>query len=185
MECSEFLERFSDYFDDRADAGVIAEMDEHLSRCADCRRYHRTMEEGLRLARELPALDVPRDFRARLKHRIYHLEDGSAIARQRLGSGATAFSVLAIAVLMAVVAWIPTREGGLSGVDLPPLVVSAPPPASVAPGYTPPTLSRSLSAFTSSEFQEGIWGDPHRLLFRYSPISERRQGVFPARLGLQ
>jgi anti-sigma factor RsiW len=184
MKCSEFLARFSEYYDGGDSAGGASDLEAHLASCPRCQQYRWTVEEGIRLARELPSIDVPRDFRARLTHRIYHVEDGEAIARERLGSGTTTLAILAVAAFIALAAWTPLLDHRTS-VELPALVVSAPPGSSVAPAPAPPTFSRSLSAFTSSEFQEGIWGDPHQLLFRYSTVSERRVGPFWARTGLQ
>jgi hypothetical protein len=83
---------------------------------------------------------------------------------------------MAVALLLAFVAWTPSVRTATPSVDLPALVVAAPsPPASFTRRSQGPTFSRSLSLYPASEFQDGFWGDPHRLLFEFTTLSERRR----------
>jgi len=120
-----------------------------------------------------------------LDHRIFHLEDGASIARQSLGSGATMVSVFAVAFLVALAAWAPRLDTPIPAQELPALVVVDPPAAVFTPVRSAPTFSRSLSLFSTTEFQEGIWGDSHDLLREYSPILDRRREQAMARFGIE
>jgi hypothetical protein len=185
MDCRQYLARFSDYFDGQVEAGVADEMETHRSTCERCARYSRTLESGREILRALPSMDVPSDFRPRLDHRIFHLEDGASIARQSLGSGATMVSVLAIAVLTTLSAWAPAVSSSDEAVELPTLVVVEPPAPSFTPVEPNPTFPRNLSIFTTTEFQDGIWGDSHDLLRDYSRILERRRDQAHLRVGIE
>jgi hypothetical protein len=184
MDCHRYLAQFSEFYDGRAEVGVSQEMEAHRSACERCRRYSDTLEVGGDLLRALPTLDVPPDFRPRLDHRIFHLEDGVSIAREALGTGATTVSVLIVAVLVAFSAWAPAVKVMNPVVELP-VVVAKPPAASFTPARTNPTFPRNLSLFTTTEFQHGIWGDSHDLLREYSPILERRRNQALIRAGIE
>ena len=174
MDCQQYLARFSEFFDGMAEAGSSEEMEAHRSACDRCRRYSDTVEAGGTLLRALPNLDVPPDFYPRLDHRIFHLEDGASIARESMGTGATTVSVLAVAILVSLSAWAPAVTVANPAVELP-MVVAEPPSASFTPVRNNPTFPRNLSLFGTTEFQDGIWGDSHDLLRKYSPILERRR----------
>lgn len=184
MDCQQYLARFSEFFDGTTSPGLSKEMEAHRGECDRCRHYSETLETGGNLLRALPPLDVPQDFRLRLDHRILHLEDGSSIARESVGTGATTVAVMAVAALVALSAWAPTIGGPDSTVVLPPVVVETPPP-SFTPARTNPNFPRNLSLFSTTEFQDGIWGDSHDLLREYSPILERRRGQVLVRVGIE
>lgn len=176
VDCSEFLARFSEYWDGMARSSKRAEMDRHRTECPACRSYAKAFGDGVELVRSLPALDVPEDFRPRLKHRIYHLEDGAAIAMGTLGSGATTFAVFAMAALLAIVAWTPTVRGSAPAREQPSLLSES---TSTDPTFTEAapasTFFGRFSPVPSIRFEDGFWGDTHQLLFEYSSISERRR----------
>lgn len=192
MDCQEYLRQFSDYFDGLADAELSGAMDEHRSVCVRCARYAEILEAGAGALRTLPPIDLPADFRARLDHRIFHLEDGPSIARESLGTGATTVSILVLATLLAVSAWAPAVGVPRPMAELPALVVEGPAPMVEEPAQ--PTLTqessgtsfhRSRSLFVTSEFREGIWGDPHELFREYSSLSERRRAEAVVQVGSQ
>lgn len=185
MNCSEYLEHASELLEGGVDGEMALMLEAHLAECSRCRRHRVALERGLALLQALPALEVPRDFGPRLNHRIFHLEDGAGIARESLGSGTTTAAVLAMAVLLALVAWTPRMAGPRVTLELPALVVAGPPAQTFTPRARPPTFSRGVSFFTTADFQEGVWGDTHRLLFEYSSLSERRGGRYLSRIGLQ
>jgi hypothetical protein len=185
MDCQEYLSRFSEYLDGRAETHVSRDIEEHRSQCERCSRYSRTLEAGRSILQSLEPLDVPADFRPRLHHRIYHLEDGASIARQSLRSGATMVSVLTMAVLVAVSAWAPAIRLPDASIELPAVVVAEPPQPSFTLEPANPTFPRNLSIFTTSEFQDGIWGNSHDLLREYSPILERRRDQPIVRVGIE
>ena len=185
MDCQLYLARFSEHLDGRTLAEFSEEMEAHRSSCESCRRYAEVLEAGTKLFRELPALDLPTDFHPRLEHRIHHLEDGAAIASDSLGTGATTFAVLAVAAVLAVSAWAPKMGPGGHSVELPPVVVAEPQAPAFTPSPSAPTFTRKLSLFTTQEFRDGIWGDSHRMLREYSPISDRRRDQTLVRVGIE
>jgi hypothetical protein len=185
MDCKRYLSQFSEFFDGGAEAGVSEEMEAHCSACERCRTYTDILKAGGNLLRALPTLDVPPDFRPRLDHRIFHLEDGASIARESMGTGATTVSVLAVAVLVALSAWAPAVNVVDRAVEFPTVVVAEPPAASFIPARTNPTFLRNGSIFVTTEFRDGIWGDSHNLLREYSPILERRRTLAANRVWVE
>lgn len=130
MDCTEFLSSFTDYRDGLLAPAAEERLERHLQECASCRRYRKTVEEGVVVLRSLPTLPVPDDFRPRLQHRIYHLEDRDALSGPSRGSGVSAVAAAGLALLLVVVAWSPLVRSGEPEVSLAPLVVQAPrPPA--------------------------------------------------------
>ncbi len=175
MNCQQYLALFSDHHDGTLGEELGAEMDAHRSGCSRCAEYARTLEAGVGLLRSLPLPELSSDFRPRLDHRIYHVEDGPSIAREALGTGATTASVLAMAVLLALVAWSPGVKRPEPPVHLPAVVVQSPPAPTFTPRAPGPTFSRGLSLLPSTDFQDGFWGDAHQLLFEFSTLSEKRR----------
>jgi len=185
MDCQEYLLRFSDHLDGRTAGDESERIEMHRSECDRCSRYSQTLEAGRSLLQTMPDLDVPPDFRARLNHRIFHLEDGAQIARESSGSAATMASVFTMALLLAVSAWAPALGSIQPSVELPAVVVGEPPtPDFTLVPYTP-TFPRDLSIFTTTEFQDGIWGDSHDLLREYAPILDRRRPSAHVRVGIE
>jgi hypothetical protein len=70
-------------------------------------------------------------------------------------------------------------------VDLPAVVVATPSPPSFRPVSGSPTFPRTFPLHRTGEFQDGIWGDTHTLLFEYSSLSERRRDLDLVRTGTQ
>ena len=122
MTCSEFHDRFSDYYDGTGDPSFLGEADVHLAACADCRRYHAILVQGSAILRSSPRVTVSEDFLGRLQHRIYHIDDATAIGREA-GSATTVSTAVAIAALIALAAWSPALVRA-PHVQLPPIVVS-------------------------------------------------------------
>lgn len=176
MDCSEFIARFSDYYDRSGTVDETGAMEAHLESCGSCRRYHRVVTRGGQLLRSLPRPTVRPDFRPRLQHRIYHLED-EAVLSPASGSGTTAVTAVAMAVLLTLAAWTPavTLDRGEVG-PLPdiadtfrrPLPERAAEPASLFP---------PASVATPRPFRErGLWSatHSHSLLYEYSLLSTER-----------
>ncbi len=69
MTCREFAEFMSDYLGGELPSDVRARFDDHLARCANCRRYLASYDESVKLGKhaydyglaELPA-EVPEDL---------------------------------------------------------------------------------------------------------------------------
>jgi len=126
MDCQEFLSSYTDYRDGLLSDRDVARAEVHLSGCESCRRYRRVVDEGIRELRSLPSVSAGNDFRPRLQHRIYHLEDGDAFGDGSRGSGTTAVAAVGIAVLLTAAAWSPVLRQAGDTVTLPAIVVSQP-----------------------------------------------------------
>ena len=185
MDCQEYLRKFSDYFDGPADTELSRAMEEHRTACAGCARYVEILVAGAGALRNLPPIDLPNDFRARLDHRIFHIEDGPSIARESLGTGATTVSILALAALLAVSAWAPVVGTPRPMAELPALIVEGPDRPALTQDSASTSFHRSRSLFVTNEFREGIWGNPHELLREYSSLSERRRAETVVQVGSQ
>lgn len=192
MNCSEFRDRFSDYFDGTGEPSFVADADDHLAECEGCRRYRDVVSRGSELLRDLAPVAVSEDFLPRLQHRIYHIEDGPALGRAAMsGSGTTVAAALAVAAVIALAAWAPVLVRP-PRVALAPVVVSRPEPRLVgvrppllwgSPAAGPATVSYSVDlspeAFVLSvelttetfvnEVEHGLWDDP-TVFVRYSPL---------------
>ncbi len=136
MDCSEFLERFSELEDGLTDRETQEAAEAHLQGCGDCRRYRRVFRRGVDLLRSLESPSVREDFRPRLQHRIYHLEDGEALDRSG-SSATTVFTALGMTALLSFAAWSPALRGSTPEVEAPPVAArpaETPPPAADRPG---------------------------------------------------
>lgn len=130
MRCEEFLEGFSDYLDERASAQQRAAFSSHLRECDACRRYHHVLQQGLELCAELPDLHSSPDFLPRLRHRLYHVDDGPRLAESRHLGSAALIAVASVGVL--ALAWLPFASRVSMEVGLPPVAVSLPASSSAA-----------------------------------------------------
>ena len=102
MRCSDFLDDYSDYVDERGSADFLADARAHLERCPGCRHYDETFRRGRELlARTLepPALDA--DFHDRLQHRLYAVDDRRALERYGASTRGVGMALLGIAALVA------------------------------------------------------------------------------------
>ena len=132
MKCSEFLDSYTDFRDGALGPGKGDALRAHMTGCVPCRRYDRVVTRGVRLLRALPGTPPDPDFRARLRHSIYALEEERR-RRRLLGSAMRAVPLLgALGVLGALLATLTLRDS-VPVAELPPIVAERP-PASVAAG---------------------------------------------------
>ncbi len=123
MTCQEFLARYSEYLDELLDPMEAARWHHHMGRCASCARYDRVVRQGLELVRDLPLLEPSPDFEPRLQHRLFHVRDEQAGEH---ASGASAVVALAIAGMLAAIAWSPLLRQDPLTIDLPAVQARAP-----------------------------------------------------------
>jgi len=170
MNCTDFVTRSSDYFDGSLDAGEVAAMEDHLQRCPTCRRYKTVYERGASLLRQLPDPELPADFRPRLQHRLFHVDDRRALI-DNSGSAAPALTVLALAVVLSAVAWSPLLRDSPPVVELAPIVVErvVDRPAVSAEGAVRFATSAGLAPLDG-----GLWDDAR--LYEYTTLSRRYAG---------
>lgn len=178
VDCSEFLEGYSDFRDGLLDAARTESWRAHLAACGSCRRYDRVVRSGTEVVRGLPTLEPSHDFLARLQHRIFHIEE----ERHSFGRDSSSVSVPLIALIAGVIgasAWFPLMRREPAVVTLPPVVAHAPYRPEAAPQLfrpgpflspAPPSLSPAVPAM-------------HTLFFPYSPIGSQVANPGRARLG--
>jgi len=65
-ECQHLLANMSNYLDGEASAELCAEIERHLSSCADCRAVVDTLRKTVSLYHQLPQPEMPPDARSRL-----------------------------------------------------------------------------------------------------------------------
>ena len=177
MNCSEFQNRFSDYYDGTGEPAFVMEVSRHLDGCPECRRYRDVVEQGIQVLRAVPSPSVTDDFLPRLQHRIYHLEDGPALSRRETtaGSATTTTTALVIAMVIAAAAWSPALVRAPE-VVLEPVVVTQPEPRVVGirtPDYRDLLALEPVGSDDASLIHQGLWDDP-MLLTRYSPLTAGR-----------
>ena len=179
MNCSQILESFTDYDDEVLEASARADFEMHLEGCTSCRRYVEVVRKGRSLLAVLPPVEVGEDFTPRLQHRLFHVEDGHVLARERsAGSGTTAVTLLAMTVLLALAAWSPTVRRPMV-IDLPAIVVNEPPPRPVRLMYHTLPVRQA----PSDPYVRSLWTGAGDLLHKTSHIQERYRNV--ARAGLE
>jgi anti-sigma factor RsiW len=168
MSCSEFIDRFSDYFDGVGDTAFVQEAEAHLATCCSCRRYAEVVRKGGELFRAAPTVSVRGDFYPRLRHRIYHLEDARSLSRGSVGSATSAATILGMAVLLSLVAWSPVMRSGRPQVELSPIVVSSPSPVRPFGVRPPPVTLSTRSGRSFDRTSRDLWARSHALLWEYS-----------------
>ena len=170
VECSEFLSRFSDFYDAPPESRLRRQVEAHLEQCEKCARYERAVASGAALLQALPRVELSESFRPTLEHRLFHLEDENAFARAAGASAVPVLTAVGLAIVLAIVAWSPTFRRSTVQVDLAPIVVSGPP----LPEPAFPALTGSFSPREPAlDLQKGLWSDPNALLYEYSPMRER------------
>jgi hypothetical protein len=192
MTCSDFVARFSEYFDGTASEKDLREAEEHLSGCCSCRRYRDVVRRGAELLRTLPLPEVPEDFGPRLQHRLYHV-DAEAVLKGPSSSAAPGMTVLAMALVLAAVAWAPTLRPTAPEIELPAVEVSQPPMSlryRTRPAYPFKVDQESYGLGDMPHLVRPVdlWKDPPGRLFQYSILfpkvrrsSLQRTGVEEAR----
>lgn len=168
MNCSDFVARFTDYRDRTAPAADRAAMEEHLRRCASCRRYESVVERGAALLRSLPPLELREDFLPRLERRLHGIQE--ELASGRVASRTPAAAVFAVAILLTAVAWAPLLFGRTPVVELEPIVVDRA-PAELRTVRLAGIGQPELRLGSEPELDLGLW--EHARLYEYSALSRR------------
>lgn len=182
MTCSDFLRSFSDYVDGLGTSSFREDADRHLDDCPACRRYLEVFERGTSLLRSFPEVEVSDDFRPRLQHRIYHVDDARSLFGGPSGSATTAVTVLGMAVLLVLAAWSPVLVTRDMIVEMSPIVVTEPEPRpmglrSVRSGGL---LDETVRFSGRADLSQGA----NALLFQYSPLAARLNRPRVQRAGL-
>lgn len=159
MKCDQFLRGYSDFRDGWLDAAQRRKFEDHLQQCDGCRRYDRVVRRGVQVLRSLPAPSPSPDSLPRLKHRIFHEEDGLPLSASAGGSAALV-AVATVGIL--ALAWLPFALRTPVELELPTVSVDAP-----AVEGAPASSSASSSLFSDGPFVTPV-------------LNERRRDVSPA-----
>ena len=175
LDCSEFLDQYSDFRDGLLEEERTAAFHGHLASCSSCARYDRVIGGGVRVLRDLPELTPSFDFEARLQHRIFHLED--TLAGRHHASGASLVATLGICTAIGLGAWLPTMRGAEEPVRLPPVVAHAPHHFEVAPVlfHSGPLLARRAHRPDPVSYQQTTLLQSYSLS---SPVAARPVSTF-------
>lgn len=178
MKCPEFMGRHSEFLDERLDPRSAERMRAHRRGCPRCARYDRVVREAVEEFRSLPSLEPSRDFRPRLRHRLFHLRDRESF-RPGPASGTTLLAVTLLAVLMAAVAWSPVMRSGPPEVALEPVVVTRDEPAADPALLLEPIDLESVARVGGTRGKWAVAGTSptaNALLYLYSPLAGRARG---------
>ena len=191
MTCSKYFKNFSDLIDGNTAKEDVRAFEEHLNECSACSRHRRVIEQGSALLRALPRPKLSENFVPKLRHRLYHVDDQHSLRSP--ASVAMPAALLATAVVLMIVSWLPILRDATPEIALETVVVEQPP---LRVMQQPIVMSSSSSGFvvypfadlseeTLSDFRQELWNEAHVLLFEYSPLSQRsRQRGVLRRTGL-
>jgi anti-sigma factor RsiW len=76
VDCSEFLDRYSDYRDGLLSAPRRAAFRAHLAECAACARHDAAVARGVELLQRMREIQPSSDFGIRLRRRLQAPEGG-------------------------------------------------------------------------------------------------------------
>lgn len=169
MDCSEFLGRFSEFYDAPPGAPIRRDAEAHMAECENCARYEQVVSRGVKLLQAAPRMELPESFRPRLQHRLFHIDDWDGAAHTTSGSAVPVAAAVGMAILLTIIAWYPSVRRATPEVSLPAIIVSGPP--APAPLFTTDVLGFPVGS--SLNLGSGLWSDPNTLLYEYSPMSER------------
>jgi len=165
MDCSEFIERYSEYDDSLLPSGEAAVFRLHLAECPSCARYDRVLRKGRMLARQLPEPAPSEDFVPRLQ---WAIAGPSGI--RNWGALVATLGALTCTAVAASAVHVATA-GALDG----PAVAAPDSEAAAGPGWARPGRRVvSLPPFEDSEttwtWVEGAGRVDHPAPATYSPL---------------
>ncbi len=181
MDCSDFLSRFSEFYDAPPGAPARRAAEAHMEECEKCARYSQVVSRGVKLLQAMPRVELGESFRPRLQHRLFHIDDGDVAVHATSSSAVPVAAALGMAILLAFIAWYPSFGRATPEVSLPAIIVSAPPAGE--PLITTDAFGMPVAA--PRALGSGLWSNPNTLLYEYSPMSERsRNNSMLRRTGL-
>lgn len=185
MDCTNFLEHFSEWVDGDLDPDLTDRANAHVAGCPECQQYEEVYAQGTNLLRSLhDELDVDEDrFRSSLEHRLVRMHRRGAEAA-RIGSGAPLVSILAMTVVVLSVAWIPVIMVLTEPtVELAPIAAARPaarsplPPVAI-PAMSLPTSTRGSRAIRTVPLEiRGSVPAASDLMRQYAPVLQPYRAV--------
>lgn len=125
MQCTSFIDEYTEYRDGLVNPDREAEFREHAHRCAGCARYDRVMRSGLELLSDLPRPESSDDFMTRLQHRLYNVDQGVIDKTSRTLVGSAALVGVATVGVLALF-WLPFAASVPVEWELAPVAVEKP-----------------------------------------------------------
>lgn len=186
MTCSDFLARYSDFLDGESSPEGESALRSHLEACASCRRYDHVVRRGIALLRDLPAERLRDDFKDRLQHSLYTIDEAERRRRHRPqgATGGGAMAVVAAAVIILAVVWTPALWDSTPTVDLPAIVVRAPEQAASRATLPENGIYALPQPRPSPVYDADLWRGSNHLLFESSPLYTRHREPGLVRTGL-
>lgn len=169
MQCSEFLDQFSEFHDGLLSSEESRIFREHLERCPACGRYEEVLSRGVDLLRALPVAHPRKDFHARLQHSIYSIEEERRRRRVPKG-GVGMMSLVAMAAIVSVVVCTPYFWETDPTVELPAIVAQEPEPAPTARGVFPVAVPIPVDLLPPTLEAQHLWAESNALLYQHSPL---------------
>lgn len=169
MHCSEFLHRFSEFYDAPASAPIRKIAEAHMDECEGCANYEEIISRGVKILRTMPRVDLPESFHPRLQHRLFHIEDDNEFPSKGDNPVVSVVKAFVFAVIIMIIAWLPRILNDTPEVIIPAIIVSNPPKPETS-------LSNDDWVFpvrAPVNLNNGLWSDPNSLLYEYSPMGER------------
>ena len=187
MRCEEFLEAYSEILDGDGVGPAPPDVLAHLHTCPRCTRYAQVVEEGCRLVRALPRVQVSERFADRLDHRLLLVDEELRKMRERgTASAATVATAVALAVLLGMVAWSPAVQGRRAPAQVQlPAIVAAPPNQVRAASRRMVLPDPGLRLGRLDALEADLWAARGSLLYEYSPLRARYRTAEFASNGLQ
>jgi anti-sigma factor RsiW len=68
--CKEHFEKLSEYLDGTLEKGLCEEIEDHLSKCPECRNCLESMRKTIKLCKEGSEEKIPADFHERLRSKL-------------------------------------------------------------------------------------------------------------------
>jgi hypothetical protein len=182
MDCEEFFEDYSDFFDWRLEEHSLADYRQHLSDCPTCREYDRVMRSGLHLIKDLEPPPSHSDIVSRVQDKISALHSRLG---QRTGEMGRALAVsAATAIVVLLITSMPVFQPSRSTVELPPVVVDRGPHQSARPSvFGPaPRFRSSMSVLRAEPVgQTGLLATPpERISLFRTPLGRTSRESPPA-----
>lgn len=182
MDCEEFFEDYSDYFDWRLEEHALADYRQHLSNCPTCREYDRVMRSGLHLIRDLEPPPSRADIVSRVQDKITALHSQLGRRTGELGRALAVSAATAITVLL--ITSLPLFQPPGATVELPPVVIDRNPQQSARPSvFGPaPRFRSSLSVLRAAPVDgAGLLTTPaERISLFRTPLGRNSQEPAPA-----
>lgn len=142
MDCTEFLDRYSEYDDSLVAADDAERFRAHMTACEGCARYDRVLRKGRMLARQLPRPEPSRDFVPQLHMRLWSERTDAARQTSRIPLAVAALPAVTIVVaLAALLAVAPGSEGPAVSISLSAPTSLSDPASRPAPDGPAPGLS--------------------------------------------